>query len=305
MTSRPAAAAFQIQAAEASDLPFPWAGTGQHCPETGQRLQRSTGSVDLAFRGDAGTTRLVRAYQAGCGKLRLPRQHDVPIPTGVLINTAGGLTGGDRFTVAVTLESGAAAVITTQAAEKIYRSAGGTAEVDIALALGPQTTLHWLPQEAILFDGGALTRRTQATLAADATLTATELVVFGRTAMGERVESGLLLDRWRIVRDGRLVFADATRLAGPVGALLGRRASAAGATALALVVHVAPMAEARLAEVRDGLAEAKGVEAGASAFDGLLVVRMLAGSGGALRAAVLRVVAILRDGLPPPRPWQI
>jgi urease accessory protein len=305
MTSLPAAAAFQVQKPEAARLPNPWAGDGTACPETGQRLQRSSGVVELAFRADGEVTRLERAYQSGCGRVRLPRQHDVPFPTGVVINTAGGLTGGDRFAVRVALGAGCRAAVTTQAAEKVYRSAGGVAEVENQILLGAGAHLDWLPQEAILFDGGALSRRTQVTMAEDATLTATELVVFGRTAMGETVESGLLGDRWRIVRDGRLVFADATRLAGPIRSLLERPATAAGAPALALVVHVGASAPAKVGGIRQVFADARQVEAGVSAYDGLLVARMIARSGGALRAAVLRVIDVVRDGLPPPRPWLI
>ncbi len=298
MTSLPAAA-FDAETPGAAAMPAPWAGSGRRCPVSGQRLQRSAGTAELAFRADGGTTRLERAWQSGCARLRLPRQHDVPFPT------AGGLTGGDRLSAEVTVGAGAQAVVTGQAAEKIYRSAGGVAAVDNRLLLGPGARLDWLPQETILFDGGALERRTTVDMAADARLTATELVIFGRQARGETVAQALLADAWRVRRDGRLLFAEATRLAGPVHDLLRRPATGAGAIALALVVHVAPDAEGRLQAVRDRLAEASGVEAGASAFDGMVAIRLLARSGQALRAAVLDVLAPLRDGLPPPRPWLV
>ncbi len=306
MTSHPAVAAFQTRHGTGIAAPVdPWASADPACLETGQRMQRSAGLVEIGFRADGAVTRLVRAYQSGCGRVRMPRQHGVPHPCGILINTAGGLTGGDRFHVRATLTEGARAVLTSQAAEKIYRSAAGVAEIDNAISLSPGTTLDWLPQETILFDRGALHRRTQVAMAADATLTATELIVFGRTAMGETVESGTIADSWRIVRDGRLVFADATRLAGPIQATLGQPATAAGAAGLALVLHVAPDAGDRLAAVRKIMGGAPGVRGGASAYDGVLVSRMIAESGATLRAAVLQVMGCLRDGLTPPRPWLI
>ena len=270
-----------------------------------QSLQRSSGRIDLAFKHAAGETRLERAFQAGCGKIRLPRQADVPFPSGVVINTAGGLTGGDHFSTEVRLDAHTRAIVTTQAAEKVYRSAGGAAVIENSLSLGSGARLDWLPQETILFDRGALRRTTTVEMAADATLTATELLVFGRTAMGETVASGSLSDQWRIRRDGRLVFADATRVSGSVAAVLSQRAATAGSTALALVVHVAPDAEERVEALRAELDLATDVRAGTSAFDGMLITRIVAPSGQTLRTAVLAAMACLRDGLPPPRPWLI
>lgn len=304
MTSLPAAAAFRpdpIGGAQPS--PNNKAEAAGDRPTDGQRLQRSAGMVDIGFKLDHGVTRLDRAFQSGCGRVRLPRQHDVPWPTGVLINTAGGLTGGDTFKVKAELQAGTRAILTSQAAEKIYRSRGDAAEVDNVIALGPRARLDWLPQETILFDRSSLRRRTTVTMAADATLTATELVVFGRSAMDETVLTGALLDSWRIARDGRVVFADATRISGPVQSVLNKKAAAAGSTALALVLHVAPDAHERCDAVRAILADEDRVRAGASAYDGLLVVRMVAPAAQALRQCVLRVMAEMRDKLPPPRPW--
>ncbi|MEZ5666616.1 MAG: urease accessory protein UreD [Alphaproteobacteria bacterium] len=268
-----------------------------------QPHQRSAGRIDAAFAHGVRGTTVARAYQSGCARLRFPRQHGGMSPTGIVINTAGGLTGGDRFHVAVDVAAGAAATLSGQAAEKIYRSAGGVAEMRNALRIGAGARLDWLPQETILFDRAALDRRTEVTMAADATLTATELTVLGRAAMGERVRHAILRDRWRIVRDGRPVFADSLRLDGAVDALLDRPAAAAGGSALALVVHVAPDAERRLDPVRDLLDGRDGVRSGASAYDGLLVVRMIAVDAAATRQAALAVMGALRDGLPPPRPW--
>lgn len=270
-----------------------------------QTLQRSSGRIDLAFKHEAGQTRLERAFQGGCGKIRLPRQADVPFPSGVVINTAGGLTGGDDFSTSVHLDAHTRATVTTQAAEKVYRSAGGEAVIENRLSIGSGARLDWLPQETILFDRGALRRKTIVEMAADATLTATELLVFGRTAMGETVTTGSLSDQWRVHRDGRLVFADATRVSGPVAEILSQPAATAGGTALALVLHIAPDAEERVEALRAGLDRATDVRAGTSAFDGMSITRIVAPSSQILRKAVLAAMACLRDGLPPPRPWLI
>ena len=220
---------------------------------------------------------------------------------GVLINTGGGLTGGDRVSTEATLTPGARGVLTTQAAEKVYRSDGPDAEATVALTLGPESRLDWLPQETILFDGARLRRRLRAEMAGDATLLLVESTVLGRAATGETVESGSFRDRWRIRRDGRLVFAEEVRLEGPIAAALARPAVAKGSRAVATCLLVAPDAEARLEEARAAL-EGGRSECGVSAYDGMLVARFLSPEPKSLRADLIRYTETLRGPLP--RSWQ-
>ena len=148
--------------------------------------------------------------ESGGYRVRFPQSGE-----GVLINTGGGFAGGDRMRVEADVGEGAEAVLTSQAAEKIYRSDGARdRDRNARLALGPGARLAWLPQEQILFDGAALRRRLDVEMAADASLTLVESTVFGRLAMGETVTSGAFADRWRIRRGGRLVFAEDVRLDG-------------------------------------------------------------------------------------------
>ena len=106
-------------------------------------------------------------------------------------------------------------------------------------------------------------------MAGDAELLLIESLVFGRLAMGETAIDARLADSWRVRRDGKLVFADETRL-DHAAAALDRIAVGAGARAVATIVAAAPNVEARLPDLRAALeAESEGVEAGASFFDGL------------------------------------
>jgi urease accessory protein len=108
-------------------------------------------------------------------------------------------------------------------------------------------------------------------------------------------------DSWRIRRDGELVFADETRL-NRAGAALDRSAVGAGARALSTIVAAAPNIEARLPDLRAALEAAEdGVEAGASAFDGLIVARLLSASPNRLRAALIASIVAL--GGRKPRLW--
>ena len=182
----------------------------------------------------------------------------------MIVNVGGGVAGGNSYRIALTLADKAEVEATTPAAEKIYRSDGASARIATELALAPQARLFWLPQETLLFDGARLERRLTIDMAGDASLLAVESLVFGRLAMGESRIEASLRNSWRVSRDGRLVFADETRLA-DAGATLDRRAVGAGARALATVLAAAPKIEARLPELRAALgASSEAVEAGAS-----------------------------------------
>ncbi|CAN7525969.1 urease accessory protein UreD [Phenylobacterium sp. LjRoot219] len=265
-------------------------------------LQRASGAGRIAVRaGASGETRLARLYQEGCAKIRLPRDAAARSLEAVLINTAGGLTGGDRLRWTAEVGPQAALTLTTQACEKVYRAADDQAETVTELSLGAQARLDWLPQETILFNGGAYARRLDADLAAGARLLAMESVVLGRTAMGERVTHGALRDRWRVRREGRLVFADELRFEGPVFEIAAGAPILAGACAFASLLLVADDADQRLAAVRAAI----GPAGGASAFDGKLFARIAAADGLALRRALIPTLEILRDGEPLPRVWRL
>ncbi|HEV7252334.1 MAG TPA: urease accessory protein UreD [Mesorhizobium sp.] len=270
-------------------------------PALPPRHQRASGAIRASFRRRGAETLVHRLFQDGSAKLRLPRMGPGDTQA-VLINTAGGLTGGDGFANALALDEGAALTVTTQACERIYRSNMGEAEVRTNLSLGAQARLDWLPQETILFDGGRLRRFLEADLAPSSTLLATEALVFGRQARGEKIRAGLFRDRWRIRREGKLVFADDLSFEGDMAADLLAPALLNGAGALATVLLVAPDAEDQLAAVRERLGDLFG---GASAWDGKLVARMTAPDGFALRRRLLPVLEALRHGRPIPKLWQL
>lgn len=264
-------------------------------------LQRAAGAGRIAVRAEDGATRLARLYQDGCAKIRLPKDHAARSLEAVLINTSGGLTGGDRMSWRVEAEAGAALTLTTQACEKLYRARDGRAEVAVSLNAAAGARIDWLPQETILFDGAALSRTLEADLAADARLLAVEAVVLGRTAMGETVRCGALRDRWRIRREGRLVFADDLRFEGPVAEVAALAPTLAGSKAFAALLLVAEDAGRFLAPLRQAI----GPAGGASAFDGKLFARIVAPDGLSLRRALLPAIAALRDGEPAPRVWRL
>lgn len=261
------------------------------------RLQRAQGLGRISVDAPCGATRLKRLYQDGCAKIRLPRTPDAPGLEAVLLNTSGGLTGGDRMDWQADVGEAARLTLTTQACEKTYRSLDGDAEVDVQLTAGPGARLDWLPQETILFNRARLARRFTVELAEDAHFLAVEAVLLGRLAMGESCIACHLRDRWRVRRDGHLVYADDLRMDGGHDAapLLD------GAKAYASLIYVGPGVERLI----DPLRRALGDLGGASAFDGRIVARALAPDGYALRQVIVPALSILRDGAALPRVWRL
>ena len=258
-------------------------------------LQRARGAVHITTKRRGDATVLDRLYQSGSGKARVPRGDGFEA---VLLNTAGGVTGGDLFENSVDAAAGTALTVTTQTAERIYRSTGNDARIVNTLTIGAGARLDWLPQETILFDGGRVRRSLTVDMATDATLLAIEPLVLGRTAMGEAVARGFFTDHWRIRRGGALAYADALRLTGDIAALTDAAGALGGARACASLVYIAPDAGDRIDAVREAIGDA----GGASAWNGLIAARLLGQDGAALRAALIRAVAALRPG-PLPRVW--
>ncbi len=263
-------------------------------------LQRAFGAARIAFKLDAGRSVLADLYQQGCLKVRLPNVAG-PGAEAILINTAGGLTDGDRLSLEAMWQPGTSAALTTQAAERIYRSRRAPAAADTRLKVGSGANALWLPQETILFDGGRLDRRNHVSLSGSARLIACEAVVLGRVAMGEAVHSGHLRDSWVIDHDDRRCFIDRLELEGDLAAQLDRGAVGQGARAFASLIVAGPDASRACANLRPLLA-ALPIAAACSDLGHVVLARLVAPSGHALRAALTTVLArICGGGLP--RVW--
>jgi urease accessory protein len=275
-------------------------------------LQRAVGELAVSVRRRDEVTVLDGLRQAGCLKARFPRAL-VPGWIDVMtLNTSGGIAGGDRLDSAFEVRANGRASIAAQAAERFYRALPGSApsRVRTRIAVAAGAAAEWLPQETILFDRCALDRRLEVDLAEDAWFLGVESLVFGRAAMGETVEQASLRDLIQVRRAGRRLWHDAVRLEGDVAAILRRKAVAGGARAIATIVHVAQGAEAMLIAVREALplplregAGGRGPEAATSAWNGMLIARILAPDSAALRVAVVAVLRVLRHDRPLPRVW--
>jgi urease accessory protein len=256
---------------------------------------RAAGRIALRVVASAGRTRRSRVHEDGSLRARFPNAVTDALEL-VIVNTGGGMTGGDCFAIDISLGEGASLIAGTAAAEKVYRSTGPDAEMDVSLEIGEGARLAWLPQETILFDRARLSRRIDVDLSGGASLVMAEAVVFGRAAMGEAMHHGFFADRWRVRRAGKLVFADSARLDGAVAEKLGQPASAAGGIAIATVL-VAPGGDATLAAVRALDGQFAG-EVGISAWNDIAVARLCAKDGAALRHDLIAVLAALGSAVP-------
>ena len=268
------------------------------------RRQRAHAVVRVEFARVGERTEAARVFETGGLRVKFPNAAR-PCQA-VIVNTGGGIAGGDRAQIDFALGERAEAEITTQSAEKIYRAEGEAAMIATRLVLGAGAKLDWLPQETILFDKARLQRRLDVDVAADAALLIVECFVFGRAAMGEARVDAEVADRWRIRRAGRLLFAEDMALR-RASAALDRVAVGDGASALATLFVMAPNPEA----VRDDLRIIFGrhecrpgerLEAGVSALDGYVVARAVSSAPCRLRAALLQAIVSLR-GRPAPRVW--
>ncbi len=260
---------------------------------------RSMGRVAFTVAADAGRSRRGRVHEAGALRVRFPNGDGRTLEA-VTVNTAGGMTGGDRFDVDVKVGAGAKLTMTTAAAEKIYRSLGPDTEIRVKLEVGQGGTLAWLPQETIVFDQVRLQRSIDVDLKHGAQLLLAEAVLFGRSAMGETVRQGRLIDRWRVRVGGTLVFAETVRLDGLIAQSLAQPAVAADGVAVATVLKI-PGTENDVAAIR-AMSDNLAGEAGISAWNGLAVVRLVAPDGAALRHDLIEVLTVLSP-VSVPRLW--
>ena len=260
---------------------------------------RARGAVrfDVHAR-DGGVTRRGALHESGSLRVRFPSPEDEGL-SGVFVNTAGGVAGGDRFDIEIAAADAARLTLTTAAAEKVYRAPGAAAQLNISLKVAAGAHLGWLPQETILFDRARIHRRFDIALDETASLLLCEIVVFGRAAMGERMAQGEFVDRWRLSRAGKLVFAETVRLDGDIGAKLGRSAVAKGGAAIGTALIV-PGDEALVERLREASESFSG-EVGISAWNGFAMARFCAQDAARLRADMMAVLA--RTGAALPRLW--
>lgn len=276
------------------------------------------GRADLGFARSDGKSRLIHLHQHEPLRVLFPTAAAGDAPLAALVTTSGGLVGGDSLDISVAVGTGAAATVTAQAAEKVYRSDGPDCTIRVELSVDDGGWLEWLPQETILFEGARLRRETIVDVTSTARLMAGEILIFGRTASGERLTRGLVRDAWEVRRGGRLVWADALHMDGDLAATLADPACFNGAVSCATLIYSGPDAGEWVGFARELIDEAEAPpgarnewpRVAATCVCGLLLVRWVGRDAQKLRASYGRFWAAFRHrigglnrGLP--RLWHV
>jgi urease accessory protein len=258
-------------------------------------LERARGLGRIILRGSDRGTEVVDVYQKFPTRIMLPTVGDDAVREAVFINAAGGIAGGDSLEFDVTALGNALVIVTSQAAEKIYRALDQPARVVTRLKACDAAKLAWLPQETIIFNSARIHRQTEIDLGAGTELMALEWLVLGRAAHGEEVAHGEIRDSWLVRRDGRLVWADSFLVAEETFARLRRRALLLDCKAIGTLLYFGPDLDRRLELLRD-IAQSLACHCAATMVNGLIIVRLAAVTSSDLRSALMCLLRHFREG---------
>ena len=238
-------------------------------------LQRAEGSCRILLSGSESGTRVMDVFQRSPVRVMFPRAGGGAVEEAVLVNTAGGIAGGDRLEYSVTALADASIALTSQAAEKVHRALNVPARISTKLKAHEGAKLAWLPQETIIFNWARLSRNTEINLASGAELLALEWLVLGRAAHGENIVGGHITDGWRVKKDGRLIWADTFRATDETFSHVHRKALLSNRRTVATLIHFGPDLDIRLKFLR-GLASSPECDCAATSVGGLIILRFAA-----------------------------
>ena len=261
------------------------------------QLQRATGYLSFQVCQNF----VSRMYQSGSAKLMLPKTYS-DMMEAVILNTSGGMTDGDIFNIDVQAKE-CPLVMTTQTAERVYRS-GGTkpAKVKINLSVSNTADLHWLPQETILFNDSKFERTLTVNLSSCSNFLGAETIVLGREAMGENICDCELIDNWRVFRDGNLFHAESFRLSNEVNKIITAPAGCNDARLLSTILYIGNNID-QVADRVANLIKQSSSDCAASSWKNRLVIRLLSAHSASARKDIERLLLTIRQQ-PLPRVWQ-
>ncbi|WP_443971095.1 urease accessory protein UreD [Sphingobium sp. CR28] len=229
-------------------------------------------------------------------RLLFPEGKKSDFPLVFVTSTSGGLAGGDRMTLAISIAPGASGTVVPQTAEKIHgsRPEEPPTTIKTRISIGEGGRCEWVAHEAILFDRGRMRRSLDIDLTADARVLAMETLELSRDTQDEACTNGSIYDSWTIQRDGRLIWSDTLRFEGEIPQLEEPPSNDAPAPASATLVYAGPDARDHLALARTLMAPAGGKVID---FDGLLVMRLSSGDPQTLRRDLMRAGGVLRAAI--------
>lgn len=247
-------------------------------------------SLDLQFarRGD----RTVLAKKSQYGPLTAQRSF---YPEGsvchlYLLHPPGGIAGGDHLDIQVTTGAEAHALLTTPGATKFYRSIGPTAYQTQRLHLAGGS-LEWLPQENIFFPGARVETLTEINLTDDSNYIGWEMHCLGRPVINESFDTGRLISRTVVKRDGIPLLIDRLAVDGE-HSLHGTAMLRGLPVAATLIASTAD--NSMLEAAREAIGAYSSPDIGVTLVADILVCRYLGGSSEDARKRFIRIWRAIR-----------
>jgi urease accessory protein len=214
----------------------------------------------------------------------------------IILHPPGGIAGGDSLALEARLGEGSAALLTTPGAGKWYKSMGERAHLGQRFDIASGAVLEWLPHPSIVFDHARAEMKTEIFLEQDALYVGWDMICMGRTASGERFNSGELRQRTEVWQQGQRLWCEYARLAGH-DPMLASKAGLAGCTVSATLIAAGKEIQKDLLEQCRGLVPEAGEHSGITALPRVLLARYLGHSSEAAMHYFIALWALLRPEL--------
>ena len=177
--------------------------------------------LDLDYTLQQGRTVLQHAHSGPLRVLKSLYPEGDAICHNVLVHPPAGLVGGDTLDIAVTVQPGAHALLSTPGATRFYRSEVGLAAQRVRLDLQPGARLEWVPLETLAYPGCDALNQVEMALRGDAELIGWDVCALGLPAAGQAFDHGCIAQKLSVhglwLEQSLIDAADTRLLNSPVG----------------------------------------------------------------------------------------
>ncbi|QNP28095.1 urease accessory protein UreD [Cylindrospermopsis curvispora] len=267
------------------------------------------GKLELVYAQRQNSTQLMFSHNQAPLKVQRPFYPEgEKICHSVILHTAGGVVAGDRLSSKIHLQSETDVLITTAAANKIYRSNGLYAKQTVSIQIDRGSCLEYLPQETIVFNGGKYRQDVRIELGEGGSFIGWEISRLGRTARGEKFVEGEILSHTEIWQGEVPLWIDRQYIPGGVEAFYNPHSLKGNPVIGSFVCVGLPISEERIEKSRSGIAN--GWDAGVTRLEQGMLCRYRGSSTSWVRNWFTNVWQDLRQSLLNrgnciPRVWQI
>ncbi len=249
------------------------------------KLEKSFGKLDIKFKNNE----ILKFYQEGSSKAIIPNV-DEDLNQMILINTAGGITSGDKFSTCIELDNSFLCT-SSQAAEKIYKGLNNPGNINVEINVKNNSCIYWLPQEMILFNNCNIKRNINVNISKCSNLLMCESIIFGRTSMKEKFTKGLYLDFWQISQNEKLVHTEALNTDGYDASVFSKVATFNSNCALNTIIGVGKEILNKAEIIKKNLKENSMSTSEISIWDEKLIIRTMSIDNYHLRFAVKNILS--------------